>query len=170
MIKTQEDFFKQYIYLSLYCKGSKRVTQGFRVRGSWRSNRSCNMLTPTLMAVSVVSFSFSGAAQPEVQGPSSLLSFSTTSYQQLLWAPTHQGFQEPPRPGMAFPTTSYQQLPPTVTPTLWLLYWLSYIIVQRPLDRPLNLWNGIFDRHQAEITVMQFRGHSLTVHHSEVGP
>ena len=28
----------------------------------------------------------------------------------------------------------------------------------------------MFDRHQAEITVMQFTGHSLPVHHSEVGP
>ena len=28
------------IYLSLYCKGSKRVTQGFTVRGSWRPNRT----------------------------------------------------------------------------------------------------------------------------------
>ena len=32
------------------------------------------------------------------------------------------------------------------------LSWLSYIIVQRLLNRPLNLWNGMFDRHQAEIT------------------
>ena len=43
----------------------------------------------------------------------------------------------------------------------------SYMIVQRPLnrplDRPLNPCNGMFDRHQAEITVMQFRGHSLPV-------
>ena len=54
--------------------------------------------------------------------------------------------------------------------SLWLLSWLSHIIVQRPLNRPLNLWNGMFDRHQAEITVMQFIGHSLPVHHSEVGP
>ena len=41
---------------------------------------------------------------------------------------------------------------------------LSYIIIQRPLD----LWNRMFNRHQAEITVMQFRGHSLPVHHSVV--
>ena len=61
------------MYLSLYCKGSKRVTQSFTVRGSWRPNKDCNILTPTLMAVSVVSFSFSRAAQPEAQGPSSLL-------------------------------------------------------------------------------------------------
>ena len=41
---------------------------------------------------------------------------------------------------------------------------LSYIIVRRPLD----LWNRMFNRHQVEITVMQFRGHSLPVHHSVV--
>ena len=37
MTKTQEDFLNN-IYLSLYCKGSKRVTQGLHVRGSWRPN------------------------------------------------------------------------------------------------------------------------------------
>ena len=46
------------------------------------------------------------------------------------------------------------------------LSWLSYILVQRLL----NLWNGMFDCHQAEITVMQFTGHSLPVHLFEVGP
>ena len=40
----------------------------------------------------------------------------------------------------------------------------NYIIVQRPLD----LCNRMFNHHQAEITVMQFRGHSLPVHHSVV--
>ena len=66
---------------------------------------NCNIWTPTLMAVSVVSFSFSSAAQPEAQGPT-LLAFSITSYQQLLWTPTYQGPQGPHRPGVAFPTTS----------------------------------------------------------------
>ena len=46
------------------------------------------------------------------------------------------------------------------------LFWPSYIIVQRPINRSLNLWNGMFDRHQAEITVIQFWGHSLPVHQS----
>ena len=46
------------------------------------------------------------------------------------------------------------------------LSWPSYIIVQLPFNRPLNLWNGMFNHHQAEITVMQFRGHSLPVHQS----
>ena len=39
---------------------------------------------------------------------------------------------------------------------------LNYIIVRRPFD----LWNRMFNRHQAEITVMQFTGHSLPVHQS----
>ena len=41
---------------------------------------------------------------------------------------------------------------------------LSYIIVRRPLD----LWNRMFNRLQAEIIDMQFTGHSLPVHHSVV--
>ena len=53
-----------------------------------------------------------------------------------------------------------------LSPTVWLLSWLSYIAVQRPLNRPLDLWNGMVDPHQAEITVMQFRGHSLPVYQS----
>ena len=59
------------MYLSLYCKGSKRVTQGLRVRGSWRPNRNCNILTLTLMAVTLC-LSCSPDAQPEVQRPTLL--------------------------------------------------------------------------------------------------
>ena len=51
----------------------------------------------------------------------------------------------------------------------WQLLWhptqLNYIIIQRPHDRSLDLWNRMFNRHQAEITVIQFRGYSLPVHH-----
>ena len=51
----------------------------------------------------------------------------------------------------------------------WQLPWhqtqLNYIIIKRPNDRPLDLWNRMFNRHQAEITVMQFSGYSLSVHH-----
>ena len=43
---------------------------------------------------------------------------------------------------------------------------LNNIIIQHPHDRPLDLWNRMFNRHQAEITVMQFTGHSLPVHQS----
>ena len=35
-------------YLSLYCKGSKGLFKVLRVRGSWRPNINCNILTPLL--------------------------------------------------------------------------------------------------------------------------
>ena len=73
---------------------------------------------------------------------------------------------EAPRAPSALPGFPYHIL--SAAPTVIPLSWLSYIIVQRPLNRLLNLWNGMFDRHQAEITVMQFTGHSLPVHHSVV--
>ena len=67
-----------------------------------------------------------------------------------------------PSVGLSLPLLSSNSSSLTVD----FLSWLSYIIVKGPLNRPLNLWNGIFDRHQAEITVMQFTGHSLPVHQS----
>ena len=42
------------------------------MRGCWRLNKDCNILTPTLMSISVVSFSFSRVARPETWGPSLL--------------------------------------------------------------------------------------------------
>ena len=68
----------------------------------------------------------------------------------------HTGFIRAPSPfGLAW--LSLPPLDSTGTRTQ-----LSYIIVRRPRD----LWNRMFNRHQAEIIVMQFRGHSLPVHQS----
>ena len=49
---------EKYLYLSLYLYGFERVVWGFTVRASWRPNRNFNILTSTLMAGNVVSFSF----------------------------------------------------------------------------------------------------------------
>ena len=56
----------------------------------------------------------------------------------------------------------------------------SYIIVKSPTQYlPITghrnmhfhrLWNGMFDRHRTEITIMQFTGHSLPVHQSVTVP
>ena len=62
---------------------------GFTVRGNWRPNRNCNILTPTLMAVNVVSFTFSRAAQPEAKRPTLL------GDQQLFCTPTQSGAPSP---------------------------------------------------------------------------
>ena len=116
------------------------------------------------MAVSIVSFSFSRAAQPDVQGLSFLLSASFLYHilSSTSLDPNSIGGSEGPF-GLA-----WLSLPLLVSLQLIsnFLSWLSYILVQRPLYRPLNLWNGMFDRHQAETSVMQFTGHSLVVHQS----
>ena len=151
------------MYLLLYCKGSKRVTQGFTVRRSWRPNKDCNILTPTLMAISVVSFSFSRAAQPEAQGPSSLLDdgflyciLSPTGLQKpsgvprapsagcgfpyhilspTSLIPIHQGPKGPLR--QAFSTTSYQQL--LWSPTHWLPVFTELYDSSTPTQSPTQL-------------------------------
>ena len=97
----------------------------------------------------------------------------TASYQHLLWTPNSIGVPEGPlgRVWLSLQHIVYNsdwnsmQLNWHSTAT-WLPSWLRYIIIQRPHDRPLDLWNRMFNRHPAEITVMQFTGHSLPVHQS----
>ena len=104
MIKTLEDFFRKICTSHFIVRVRKGYSRFYDER-ELETEHNCNILTPTLMSVSVVSFSFSRSAQPEAQGPT-LLAFSTASYQQLLWTPNHQGLQGPLRPDMAFPTTT----------------------------------------------------------------
>ena len=97
-----------------------------------------------------------------------MMAFFTASYQQLLWTPTQSGPRSPfGLVWLSLPHLIYNSVRSLI---VWLLSWLSYIIVQCLLDRPLDLWNGTCDCHRAEIAVMQFSGYSLPVHHSEVGP
>ena len=140
---------------------------GFTVR-VWVGDRTeTAIFWPPLLWPSALCLSCSPDAQPEAQGPSSLLDdgflycfLSATSLD-----PNSIGGPEGPfvRVWLSLPHLVYNS-------SDLQLSWQSYIIVQRPLNHLLNLWNGMFDRHQAEITVMQFPGHSLPVHHSEVGP
>ena len=121
------------------------------------------------MAGNVVSFSFSWCSTGALGPLCWVMAFFIASYQHLLWTSNSIGVAEGPfgRGGFPYhisstPLQLYCNCHWDSTGT-WLLSWLSYIIVQRPLDRPLVLWNRMFNRHQAEITVMPFRGHSLPV-------
>ena len=102
-LQTQEDFFSK-IYLSLYLYGFEKVIQGLRVRGSWRPNRNCNILTLTLMGVTLC-LSCSHDAKPEVQRPTLLgdgflyCILSATSLVPKL----HRGSRGPPSAGCGFP-------------------------------------------------------------------
>ena len=123
-------------------------------------------MTPLLWP-SVLCFSCSPDAQPEAQRPTLLddgflyCILSATSLD-----PNSSGPQGPfDLMWLSLPHFVYNSVR-SLTGTVWLLSWLNYIIVQRPLSRLLDFWNCMLDHHQAEITVMQFTGHSLPVHQS----
>ena len=143
--RKQEDFFNNILPLTLL-QGFERVVQGLHVRGCWRPNIKF-IFWPHCYDRHVVFFLFSCCS---TRGLGLTLS----------------GVSESPL-GRVWPS-----LPHLVSSCLefyWQLLWhptqLNYIIIQRPHDRPLDLWNRMFNRHQAEINVMQFRGYSLPVHH-----
>ena len=139
------------------------------------TEQNCNILTPTLMAISDVSFSFSWCPSG---GPGAQLS---ACFLYHILSPTHLisnsigGPKGPFCRVVAFPTTSLQLV---WTPTHWLpvltelynssiAHSISILMAsQAGICHFRRLWTGMFDRHQAEITVMQFRGHSLPVHQS----
>ena len=127
MNKDERRLLKKKIPLTLF----KR----FVCERELETEQNCNILTPTLMAISV-SFLHSRAAQLLGAG-----------FLYRILSPT----------GLVSKLVSKVYLTSLSSP--------SYIIVQSPTQ---YLWNGMFDRHQVEITVMQFTGHSLPVHPSRL--
>ena len=166
MIKTQEDFFIN-ICTSHFIVRFEKGYSGFGCERGLETEHNCNILTPTLMAVNVVSFLFSWCSTGGRKAHSAGWWLSLLHLISILSASSldpNSSRPQTPSAWCGFPYHTSSITPsPTVTGTgAWPLSWLSYIIVQRPLD----LWNGMIDRHPAEITVMQFTGHSLPVHQS----
>ena len=80
-----------YIPLTLL-QGFEKGYSRFACERDLETEHKLKYFDPTLMAVSMVSFSFSRAAQLEAQGPLCwVMTFFIASYQHLLWTPTHQG-------------------------------------------------------------------------------
>ena len=130
------------------------------MRRSWRPNLNCDILTPLLWPSALCLSRSPALLNRRPWGPALcwMMAFFTASYQQLLWAPTQWGAPSPFGLVWLFLQHLVYNSVRSLTGTVRLLSWLSYIIVQRPLSRLLDLWNGMMDRCQAEITVMQFRG------------
>ena len=153
------------MYLSLYCKGSKRVIQGLRVRGSWRPNRTA-IYWPPLSWPSAMCLSRSpGLLNRRPRGSLYWLSLlhliSNFSGPQL-----NRGPWGPLQPGVALPTTSrlysncnwllvltelYNSSMPTQSPTQSLEWhvWSSSSrnnchAVHRSLSSGASLWSGTF--------------------------
>ena len=150
MIKTHQGRHRKtslttYLPLSLFQR-FERVVQGFACERVLETEHKFHILTPLLW-------------------PSRWVFLVLLLFNRRPRAHSIGGFRKPPRSGVAFPTTSGLYCLEFYWQLLWHPTQLNYIIIQRPHDRPLDLWNRMFNRHQAEITVMQFRGYSLPVHH-----
>ena len=73
---------EKYVPLTLLL-GFEKGYSGFYCERELETEQRLLYIDPTLMAINVVSFLFSRAAQPEAQRPT-LLAFSTASYHQLV--------------------------------------------------------------------------------------
>ena len=83
-----------------------------------------------------------------------------------------RAFRGPPRSGVAFPTTSGLYCLEFDWQLLWDPNSTELNNNSTPTRSPTGSLNRMFNRHQAEITVMQFRGYSLPVHdcNGRMGP
>ena len=94
---------EKYVPLTL-CKGSKRVTQGFMVRGSWSSNRTAIYWPPFLWPSALCLSRSPGLLNRRPMGPLCwMMAFFTTSYRQLLRTPTQSGAPRAPSAWCGFP-------------------------------------------------------------------
>ena len=168
IIKTQEDFFIKICTSHFIVRVRKGLLRVCVWEGAGDRTETV-IFGPPLLWPSTLCLSRSPDAQPEALGPPCwVLAFFTAYYQQLLWPLNSIGDPEDPLgrvwlslPHLVYNSHSNCNCNCHLTSVLTELYNSS-----RPLDRPLDLWNGMIDRHPAEITVMQFTDHSLPVHQS----
>ena len=146
------------MYLSLYCKVSKRLTQGLTVRGSWTPNRTAIYWPPLLWPSALCLSRSPGLLNRRPGGPLCWVrAFSPVSCHQQV--SKLAGGPEGPfcRWWLTLPQSCLQLV---WAPTHWLPVSPSYIIVQSPTQSlEWHVWSS-----SREITVMQFKGHSLPVH------
>ena len=159
MIKTQEDFLEKYLPLSLL-QGFEKVVWGFTVRGSWRPNiteifwpqsydhQRCVFLVLQGCSTGALESTLLGAGFPYYI---SSISVSNTT--------PCTAFCSIRRPYITFklPRGDMDTHPR-------LRNFFRYLAIGMCHFR--YLWNGLCDRHRAEITVMQFIGHYLPVRQS----
>ena len=85
IIKTSDTVLLEK-YTSYFIERVRKVYSRFYCERELETEQNCNILTPTLMAISVVSFSFSRVAQPEAWGPSFVLSAGFLYYTFSNWS------------------------------------------------------------------------------------
>ena len=164
IIKTQEDFFINICTSHFIVRVRKGLLKVFMWEGVGDRTETA-IFWPPLLWPSTLCLSRSPDAHPEAQRPTLLgdgFLYCILSASSL--DPNSSGPQGPF--GLMWLSLPHLVYNSPSNCNCNCLTWLSYIIVQRPLSRLLDLWHRMFDRHQAEITVMQFTGNSLPVHQS----
>ena len=139
---------------------------GFYCERELEIEHNCNILTPLLWPSALCLSRSPGLLNRRPRAHSAGRWLSLLHLISNFSGPqTPSGFPRAPSAGCGFTyhISSISVSNFTATQLAWLL---SYISFQRPLDRPLDLWNRMFDRNQAEITVMKFTSHSFLVHQS----
>ena len=163
MIKTQEDFFT-IIFTSLFIARVRKGCSRFACERVLETEHKLHILTPLLWPSRCV-FLVLLDAQPEVLWSTAGCWLSLLHLISIFSGPQFIRASSP----IGLVWLSLPHLVSNSLEVCWQLLWhptqLNYIIIQHPHDRPLDLWNRMFNRHQAEITVMQFRGYSLPVRH-----
>ena len=167
--QSSEDFFKK-IYLSLYCKVCVWEGVGDRTELQYTDPHSYGHQRCVFLVLLVCS---TGGPEAQLSAgwwlslPQLVTNFSGP---QLTW-----GSWRPLLPGGGFPYHTCLRLlwsPTHRLPVFTELYNRSIAHSLSPHNLPSEmchfccLWDSMFDCHRAEITVMQFRGHSLPVHQS----
>ena len=131
----------KYIYLSIYCKVRKGCWR-FACERVLETEHKLHILTPLLWPSRCVFLVL------------------------LMLGSTLSGLSEGPL-GRVWP--SLPHLVSSCLEVCWQLLWDSNTTElnnnSTPTRSPTGSLNRMFNRHQAEITVMQFRGYSLPVHH-----
>ena len=148
--RRRKSSLTKYLPLTLL-QGFEKGYSRFACERELEIEHNCNILTSTLMAVNVVSFLFfwcsTGALGPTLLGAGFLYCILSASSLDSY----SSGIPEGPlgRVWLSLPQLVYNSV--WSSTQLARQTQLSYILVRRPLD----LWNRMFNRHQAEITVMQ---------------
>ena len=164
--RKQEDFFNN-IFTSPFIARVRKGCSRFACERVLETEYKLHILTPLLWPSRCV-FLVLLDAQPEVLGTTAGCWLSLLHLISIFSGPQFIRASSP----IGLVWLSLPHLVSNSLEVCWQLLWhptqLNYIIIQPPHDRPLDPWNRMFNRHQAEITVMQFRGYSIPVHHCSV--
>ena len=101
--RLRKTSLSKYLPLTLFVRVRKGYSR-FACERELETEQKLQYFDPKLMAVNVVSFSFSRAAQSETLGPLCWVMASLiASYQQLLWTPIQSGLPRAPSAWCGFP-------------------------------------------------------------------